>query len=166
MYFLQISKKGYALKQDNRQDEFYGSLYTGGLVEIRQNEMLKTSLAMQALNINWQDFAERKIAAYTSLFSVIKKDFFIIIFYVGFLAAIATTYFSPTLSNGIFLAAYVILASFYLLFKTKSFGIISNKLNKPVPFSMISLYAENDPSRRIAFTVSDVLGRYYLLVED
>ena len=75
-------------------------------------------------------------------------------------------YFFPSMINASIAAVYGTIALYRIFFKTKSFGTVVNKFDKPVPFSMVSLYSLEDPSRRVAFTASDVLGRYYLLVKD
>jgi hypothetical protein len=166
LYTLQVSKKGYTLKQDNPNDEFYGTLYTGQTINVSQNQPVITSIAMQNNDINWQDFAQRKIDAYTSIFGIFKKYSFLILFYLGFAASLASTYHNPTKLSFAITIAYILIAIWKIFFKTTNYGVITNKENKPVPFSMISLYGKDNPNQRIAFTVSDVLGRYTMLVKD
>jgi hypothetical protein len=164
---MNIGRDGYILETSESQDELYGNLYIGKTFEVKSLEdAVKINIAMKATSINWKEFAGRKIETYTSLFSVIKKDSFVILFYTGFIASLVVLYISPSILNGILAAIYTVLLIYRLFFKKKNFGTVLNSLDKPVPFSMISLYGEQEPDRRISFAVSDVVGRYFLLAKN
>ena len=165
-YTLQVTKDKYKLSTKDEIDELHGELYTGKPFAINKGEMVKMSIAMQSTEIDWKEFSQKKIASYSSLWSVIKKDAFAVLFYAGLVTAIIMLYFSPTVLNfGIFLA-YLAMLVYNLFFKTKSFGMVTNQEKKPVPFAVVSFYGEKEPEKRLAFTVSDVFGRYYQLIQN
>ena len=66
--------------------------------------------------------------------------------------------------NGVFFALYVGFVLYQLLGRKKSFGLVSTREDSSlVPFCVIELY--NEQGVRVKFSVSDVLGRYYLLTK-
>ena len=60
---------------------------------------------------------------------------------------------------------YIIFLAYHIIqrfFKGKSYGTLMDQVTgKPVPFAMVSLY--DDSERRVAFAISDLIGRFYLL---
>ncbi|MDX9727322.1 MAG: carboxypeptidase-like regulatory domain-containing protein, partial [Bacteroidales bacterium] len=165
-YSLQASKEKYELSIEEDKDELYGDLYTGKVFAVREGEMAKLNIAMRAPSIDWKEFVQKKLAAYSSLWSVIKKDAFIILFYVGFIASAAILYFNPTVLNLAIILAYLAMIIYSLFFRSRSYGTITNRDGKPVPFAIVSFYGEDDPEKRAAFAVSDVFGRYYQIMEN
>jgi hypothetical protein len=165
-YVLKVSRNNYEIEKGQTQDEFYGDIYDGESFAIIQNEMAKKNIAMKIKDVNWKNFAQRKVAAYTSIFSIFKKNFFIILFYVGFIVTGGAVYISPTVINIVLFVVYGGIVVHHIFFKDKSFGNITDEMNKPIPFAIVSLYDEQEPARRISFAVSDVVGRYYLLAKN
>ncbi len=166
-YTLAIVKKAYELETTNQQDMLYGDLYTNQAISITGDNMKKISLALKNTTLNWQDFAQRKITAYTSNFSIIKRDFFLVLFYTGFVVNTGIAFLFPTKLNLALFSIYLATAIQHLFFKKKAYGLITNAQNKqPVPFTMLSIYNQANPEKRIAFAVSDVLGRYFILTEN
>jgi len=166
-YTLAVNKKDYELEKTNQQDILYGDLYTDQPIKIEGNEMKKISLSLKNTTLNWQDFAQRKIASYTSIFSIIKRDFFFILFYAGFVTNVGIAFLFPTILNISLSLIYLGMLIYHAFFKKKTYGLITNTQNKqPVPFTMVSIYAEGDFQKRVDFAVSDVLGRYFILTEN
>ncbi len=166
-YTFQAARKGYQLRTGDNNDILYGSLYSGQAFEAGGDKVIKLNIALKPVGIDWQKFAQRKINAYASLFSVVKRDAFVILYYTGLVVTALLTYFFPSRLNVVLLLAYIALLAYRIFFKRKSFGTIaSSQTGKPIPFAVISIYDENNPQQRIAFTVSDVIGRYYLLIKN
>ncbi len=166
-YAIMVSCRGYKLNTSSNEDMLYGTTYTGGNINIKEGQIEKINISLTATSINWQNFAKRKIAAYTSTFAIIKRDFFIVLFYTGFVIGLGIALMFPSPLNVVLLAIYLVLLGYQLFFKKNHYGLVKNsQTGKPVPFAMVALYREDDPHRRIAFAVSDVLGRYYLLAEN
>jgi len=165
-YTMRISRQNYTFDRSERESSLYGDLYTGEEIAVTEGQVEKMSIALCSTAINWKDFARRKIAAYTSVFSIIKRDFFIVIFYAGFIISGGIVCMFTTPLNVVIFAVYVCLLAYQLFFKRRSYGMITHaQTGKPVPFAMVAIYNERDPERRVAFAVSDVLGRYYMLAE-
>ncbi|MEI6649915.1 MAG: carboxypeptidase regulatory-like domain-containing protein [Candidatus Moraniibacteriota bacterium] len=166
-YTLRVSRKDYELEKANQQDILYGGLYVGQAITIKENDAVKVSIALRTTSIDWQDFARRKVAAYTSLFSIVKRDAFLILFYAGFVINSGIVYLFPTVLNMVLFAVYLAMLVYLVFFKKKAFGLITSaQTGQPVPFTMLSIYDVAEPQRRTAFAVSDVLGRYFMLVEN
>ena len=166
-YTLVISKKDYELETSDRQDILYGDLYTGQAIEVKENEIIKINISLKSTTIDWQDFARSKITSYTSVFSIVKRDAFLILFYAGFVINAGIAYLFPTPLNIAFFVAYLGMVVYYIFFKKRAYGLVtSSKTRQPVPFAMLSVYDATDSQKRVAFSVSDVLGRYFILVEN
>ncbi|MEI8033754.1 MAG: SBBP repeat-containing protein [Chlorobiaceae bacterium] len=167
-YTLDILKKDYNFEKPiQSEDILYGQLYDGQAIKIEGNEMKQLNIALTTTAIDWQDFARRKITSYTSVFSVVKRDLFLILFYAGFVTNAGIVYLFPTTLNIIFLIAYLGMVVRYIFFKKKAYGLITNiQTRQPVPFAMLSIYDAMNPQRRVAFAVSDVLGRYFMFAKN
>ena len=166
-YTLAIVKKTYELETTKMEDILYGQLYTGQAIKIEGSDMKKINIELKTKAINWQDFAQRKIAAYTSVFSIVKRDFFLILFYAGFAVNLGIAFLYPTTLNIVFFVAYLAMLTYYSFFKKKSYGLVTNtQTSQPVPFAMLSIYDAKDAQRRVAFAVSDVLGRYFMFAKN
>ncbi|HCU71088.1 MAG TPA: hypothetical protein DIC35_05065 [Candidatus Moranbacteria bacterium] len=165
-YSFKVFKKDYELFKDDKTDEFYGDLYDGNTFIIEDGEVAKMSIALKANNIDWQNFSKRKIAAYNSTLSIIKKNIFAIMFYVGFIVSVGLSYISFSFFNGIMVVLYLAMIAYNFFFKTRNYGLITTKTKESIPFAVISLYGENAPQKRLTFSVSDVIGRYFVLVEN
>lgn len=109
-YTLKVSKKGYNLEKSNQQDILYDKLYVGQPIRIEKNDAVKISIALKTTVIDWQDFARRKIASYTSVFSIVKRDVSLVLFYAGFVINAGIAYLFPTTFNIAFFAAYLVMA--------------------------------------------------------
>lgn len=168
VYTLQINKKGYSLSQARERDEFYGELYIGNSFEILKDKIVHVNVAMKNEKAGWRDFSRRKMLAYTSFFSIVKGNVFATLFYVGLFATLVALFLSPStfMFNAVILGFYVIVFVCRLLIKIKNFGMITNSSNEPIPFSVVTLYDERNLEERLFFTVSDVLGRYCLFVDN
>lgn len=166
-YTLVISKKDYELEKNDRQDILYGDLYIGQPIVIRENKLEKISIALKTTTIDWQDFARRKVAAYTSTFSIVKRDLFLVLFYAGFVINSGIAFLFPTILNAILFVIYLGMVIYYLFFRKKAYGLVTNvQTRQPVPFAMMSIYDVMDSQKRVAFAVSDVVGRYFIFAEN
>lgn len=167
-YTLSVSKRGYELETSNSRDILYGELYAGGPVAVEGDGLLGMSIALRSTTVDWRDFARRKVAAYTSAFSAVKRFAFLLFFFVGFAVNAVIAYLYPTTLNTVLFVTYLGMLAYYLFFgNRRRYGLITDsRTGKPVPFTMLSVHSPADPGSREAFAVSDVLGRYFMFVED
>lgn len=166
-YTLSIAKKAYDLETTERQDILYGELYVGQTIEIREHDAVRISIALKTSTVDWQDFARRKIDSYTSAFSVVKRDIFLILFYAGFAINAGIAYLFPTVLNLALFVLYLGMLVYSLFFRRRAYGMVTNaQTRQPVPFAMLSLYDISDSRERVSFSVSDVLGRYFMFVKN
>lgn len=76
-------------------------------------------------------------------------------------------YLFPTTLNISSFTAYLVLAVYYIFFKKRAYGLVTHsQTGQQVPFAMLSVYDATDSQKRVTFSVSDVLGRYFILVEN
>jgi hypothetical protein len=155
----------YAKNFDYTVDPLYGDVYVGEPITIEENKMITINIAMNALNINWEEYAKKKSQVYKGFFSTFKKWLFIIIYYAGFIATVVVTYLYPTVINGILLSLYILLFIYDHFIKKKKYGTVETDKRDPIPFAIVSLYDKNSREKK-SFAVTDVIGRYYLLAEN
>ncbi len=167
-YTLSVAKRGYELETSSPRDVLYGELYVGRPVTVEGDGLLGMSIALRSTTVDWRDFARRKIAAYTSAFSAMKRFAFRSFFSVGFAVNAVIAYLYPTTLNAVLFVAYLGMLAYYLFFgNRRRYGLITDsRTGKPIPFAMLSVHSPADPGSREAFAVSDVLGRYFMFVED
>ncbi|XLQ20730.1 MAG: SBBP repeat-containing protein [Candidatus Moraniibacteriota bacterium] len=164
-YLIHPEKPKYEEDLTHNHDSLYGDVYTGEALTIEENKVLATNIAMNALNINWNEYADKKVKSYTGTFSAIKKWSFIILFYVGFIATAAITYLYPSTLNYIFLSLYMALFIYDNFIKQKKYGTVTKHDKNPVPFAVVSLH-NKETNQKTGFAVTDAIGRYYLLAEN
>lgn len=84
----------------------------------------------------------------------------------GFIASSLIYWASPVSFNLIILFSYFIIFGLkQVIFKQKVFGRIYNKeTGKPIPFVKIKIFFQSLPGQQVASCVSDITGKYYILV--
>ena len=107
------------------------------------------------------------INQYTSLTGKLVKYTLDVVYIAGFIISIYAAVIYPSTINYIILASYFVFLALRIIHKNKKkFGtIISKEDRKPLPFTVVELYDTNN-NQRVNFTVSDILGRYYLLANN
>ena len=163
-YKIDAYKKNYKAFVDKVQDEIYGNLYRGDIIEIKGDEVLHVNLAMKNQTVNWKEYANKKIAEYMSTWSYVKKYLFTTLYFIGFMATVIITFYYPSVFNIILLVINLIFFVAIFLFKRKDHGTVKSKGDKPVPFAVLNLYDDN--GKKDAFAVTDVIGRYYMLADN
>jgi hypothetical protein len=89
-----------------------------------------------------------------------------VVFYVCFAISIIIAMLSPSFFNLSIVVIYLIMLAFNLFSKVKKYGLITKTTGDPLPFTMVSLYTQDQPEERLAFSISDILGRYFVLAKD
>lgn len=164
-YSIQVKKEKYEEDYTNYSDPLYGNVYTGEPILIKDS-VLAVNIAMNAKDVNWQEYSEKKIKNYLGFSSKVKKFIFSAIFFVGLFGSIIILYFYPSLFNFSIAFFYFAIFVYDYLIKEKKYGVITSKKDrKPTPFTVVELH-DPDTEERENFTVSDILGRYYLLANN
>ena len=104
-------------------------------------------------------------ARYHSFFTRVKKYFFVVLYYAGFLATAIITYFFPSAFNITMLVLYVVIFIYQTFFKKKKYGEVSTTAGSPIPFAVVSLHDASTGVKE-KFAVTDGAGRYYMLADD
>ncbi|MEN8252494.1 MAG: fibronectin type III domain-containing protein [Patescibacteria group bacterium] len=165
-YVINVFKKDYELvRNHDGKDELYGDVYSGGDVEVGEDHVMRTNIAMHAKNIDWQEFSEKRQSQFNSKFAVFVKYFSTMMFVLGLSATIIITYFYPSIFNFILLFIYAIILIHRIFFGKKKFGSVATYSGKPIPFAVVNLYDE-DTNEKKKFAVTDSVGRYYLLADN
>ncbi|MEN8252436.1 MAG: carboxypeptidase-like regulatory domain-containing protein, partial [Patescibacteria group bacterium] len=163
-YNIDVYKKDYEMFTEMEKDDLHGELYTGQELRIEGDEILSVNVAMRSTNINWKEYADKKVKEYTSTWSLVKKYLFRTLYVIGLLATIAVTIVQPTTLNIILFVVDVIIFCILIFYKRKDHGTVSTSDDNPVPFAVVNLYDE--AGRKNAFAVTDVVGRYYMLTDN
>ncbi len=164
-YYFQVHKKDFTIVNDIKDDDLYGSVYHGVPVTVAQDTVMITNIAMESLTQDWAVYGQRKAAQYHSAMTIVKKHFFVVLYYAGFLATAVITYFFPSLFNITMLTLYVAIFIYQTFFKKKKYGEVTTAAGAPIPFAVVSLHDAGTGTKE-KFAVTDGAGRYYMLAED
>jgi len=164
MYKIDVYKKDYELYAGEHYDNIYGDMYNGGELNISGETVLSINIAMHSQTINWKEYADKKVAEYTSTWSLVKKYLFTTAYFVGLIATIVITIFYPSMLNIILVIINAIFFIIIYFLKKKDHGTVTMSNKKPVPFAVVNLYDNN--GKKDAFAVTDVIGRYYMLADN
>jgi len=164
MYKIDVYKKDYKAVTDDSADSVYGNLYTGGEVDISGEGVLRENIALRSLAVDWKEYADKKIAAYTSTWALVKKYLFTTFYFVGLIATIVITIFYPSVFNIVLVIINTLFFISIYFYKKKDHGTVMTNNKKPVPFAVVNLYDKG--GKKDAFAVTDVIGRYYMLADN
>jgi hypothetical protein len=164
VYKLGIEKKDYQTFTESVNDDLYGKLYIGKDLVVGGDDVLSVNIALESITINWSEYASEKNKQYSGTWSLVKKYLFTTLYFIGFIITGLITYFYPSIFNIILLGINIIFFIIIFFIKKKSYGTVETKGRSPVPFAVVNLYDENHIKK--AFAVTDVIGRYYMLVDN
>ncbi len=165
MYVMNVFKKNYTLITEMGHDDVYGNLYDGKEIIIKEDQVVLSNIAMKNNAINWQEYADKKSKQYMSKWSIIKKYVFASVYLIGFIVTMVVTLFYPSIFNFIMLGVYIVLFIYQKFFSNKKYGVVETNTGKPIPFALVSLH-NKDTNEKKNFTVTDSIGRYYLLSDN
>jgi hypothetical protein len=164
-YKIDVYKKNYELFTDKSHDDIYGNIYNNGVITVTDDQVLRVNIALHAPNMNWAEYADKKVKAYTGTWSLVKKYLFMSLYIIGFIATIVITIFYPSVINIILVIINTVFFMFIFLFKRKDHGQVVTADKTPIPFAVVSLY-DQETGKKDRFAVTDVIGRYYMLADN
>ncbi len=147
-------------------DEFYRDLYFGDYRNIAEGEIITNNIPMDPENFDWNEFAKNK----KQLFKFYSKkelwisrfsNYFLIF---GFSIAFLALVFSPELYNFLIFGFYIVMFVVRKMrFKLKAQGRAVDKDGSPLSFALVKVYSVLT-NVEIAHKVTDIMGRYHLIV--
>ncbi|PIP26193.1 MAG: hypothetical protein COX31_03610 [Candidatus Moranbacteria bacterium CG23_combo_of_CG06-09_8_20_14_all_40_16] len=165
VYLLKVSRGNYQLDITREFDSLYGQLYVNQPFAISRGQLININVALNLEGFNWREYTQRMIQKYTSKFALLKKYLFNVIYIAGFIYSAVIIYFFPTFLNIAFFILYVALLAYTILNNYQKYGVVVDAdTGQPVPFALVSVH--NQAGERMAFAVTDVLSRYFLLLEN
>ncbi len=163
-FTLRAQKEGYRMEVQKQQDTLYGNVYHGEVLQTQERPMVDMNITLVNENAHWEDAVRNTLKRYMSLSAILRRSLFYFLSFFGFTVSLIATYIETNAFNVTVLVLYFFFF-FWNLLKRKSFGTIkSGEDNSLVPFAIIELYKKGS-DQRVKFVVSDILGRYYLLVK-
>ena len=170
-YRIHASKTHYSfpsLKVSGEKDELYDNVYHGEMLEIGAEEVINVNIPMDPVDIDWNEEAKKEMMKFNPKREIIKKRLATLLFFGGLIMSPIVYWASPNNFNLAIMAVYAgILGLRQVGFKPKNFGRVYDKeTKKPVPFAKVIISYPNRPDQRAAFGVSDITGRYFILVVD
>lgn len=170
-YRVEANKTHYifpSVKVTGKKDELYDNLYYGEMLEIKDETVINVNIPMDPLDIDWNEEIKKKMFKFNPKKEILKKRISSAVFYAGLIISPITYWATPNTLNLVIMLAYLgILILRQTGFKQKNYGRIYDKeTKKPIPFAKVVISYPNLPDQRVAFGVSDITGRYYILVVD
>lgn len=165
-YQIKIKKGQYKIKSQSHHDPVYGEIYDGGFIHMAREGFIQMNIALDSQGFDWDEFSKKVVRRYGSISSIIKKYFLIFLGLVGLAFSVGVAYYNPNIVNYLILAFHCFVIVWQIISRfNKSYGMIKSHVNKkPMPFTIVGLY-DSEGNRKF-FSVSDVIGRYYLLAEN
>ena len=170
-YRIHASKTHYSfpsLKVPGQKDELYDNLYHGEILDITDSGVINANIPMDPVDIDWNEEAKKEMMKFNPKREIFKKRMATILFFGGLLMSPIVYWASPNNLNLAIMIMYAcILGLRQVGFKPKNFGrIYDTETKKPIPFAKVQISYPNRPDQRVAFGVSDITGRYFILVVD
>ncbi|NCU41879.1 MAG: hypothetical protein EOM19_04120 [Candidatus Moranbacteria bacterium] len=163
-FTLRAQKEGYRMEIQKEQDTLYGNVYHGEVLQTQERPMVDMNITLVNEDTHWEDAVRNTLKRYMSLSAILKRSLFYFLSFFGFTVSFIATLIETNAFNVVVLVLYFFFF-FWNLLRRKSFGTIkSGEDNSLVPFAIIELYKKGS-DQRVKFVVSDILGRYYLLVK-
>lgn len=164
-YYFQVHKKDFTVVTDLEHDGLYGNVYRGAPVTVTQDKVIVTNIAMESPTNDWAVYGQRAAARHRTSFAILKKYFFVVLYYAGFIATGIITVLFPSLFNITMLTLYVVIFIYQTFFKKKNYGEVVTATGAPIPFAVVSLH-DMATGTKEKFAVTDGAGRYYMLAND
>jgi len=170
-YRIAANKTNYAfpsIKISGTEDDLYENIYKGELVNVTNSDIIKFNIPMDPVGIDWNEQIKKKIMGFNPRLEIWKKRTLSIFFWSGLFISPVIYWAVPSKLNLGILIFYVFLAGLRTIgFKAKEFGRIYDRNNgKPLPFAKIKvlLRLPGLPEQRLLTSVTDITGKYYILV--
>ena len=164
MVSVNVNQKDYIFPSNTQPSKneqiLYPNTYMGGWVPANHGVM-NLDIPMDP------EKQSRDLPPYFGLVSVSLNNLWVkltdVLFIAGLAFGLSAYYVNPTVVNFIPIILILLTGLLRLFGLTiKSFGITKDRTNnKPMPFGLVTLYSEE--GERVNFTVSDSLGRYFIL---
>jgi hypothetical protein len=167
-YKIEASKTHYSFpsKLNEKRDELYDNLYYGEIISIADSSIVNVNIPMDPTDIDWNEEIKKKIMSFDPNKEIWKKKISRYFFLAGFILSPLVYWITPSPFNlAVIFFYFFILTIQQFGFKQKTFGRIYDKeTGKPMPFAKIKVSFAGDSNQVIATSVSDITGRYYILV--
>lgn len=167
-YRLEVSKTHYSFPStlNTRRDELYDNLYYGEMLYIPDSSIVNFNIPMDPVDIDWNEEIKKKIMTFNPQNEILKKRITQTLFLFGFILSPLVYWITPSPFNlAVIFFYFLVLTLGQFGFKAKTFGRIYDKTTgRPIPFAKIKVSFADTPDQVIATAVSDITGRYYILV--
>jgi len=170
VYTIEAKKTHYRFPSQiikENTDWLYENIYRGEKFVIeRETQVINLNIPMDNFAIDWNELAKTKITQFNPYLEAFKKHLSGVIFYGCFFITLIITIFNPSPLNTGLTISYLVFGFLRIKgFKQKSYGIIYNKeKQQPLPFAKIRAAFPSMKDRTIAHTITDEVGRYYLVI--
>lgn len=166
-YKIEASKTHYSFpsKLKTKRDELYDNLYYGETLDIKSS-IADVNIPMDPMGIDWNEEIKKKIMSFDPNKEILKKRITQTLFLAGFILSPLVYWVTPSPFNlAVIFFYFLVLTLKQYGFRPKTFGrIYGRETGKPMPFAKIKVSFADNPNQIIASSVSDITGRYYILV--
>ena len=167
-YRIEANKTHYSFpsKLNEKRDELYDNLYYGEMINIADSSVVNVNIPMDPQGIDWNEEIKKKIMAFNPTKEILKKRITQTLFLIGFILSPLVYWITPSPFNlAVVFFYFLVLTLGQFGFKPKTFGRIYDKdTGRPIPFAKIKVSFADNPEQIILTAVSDITGRYYILV--
>jgi hypothetical protein len=171
VYKMVANKTNYAFptkKIAGMADDLYDDVYKGELIEIKNADILNLNIPMDPVGVDWNEQIKKKIMNFNPKREILMKKISSALFWSGLIISPIIYWAMPNNLNLGLLIFYLILSVLRVSgFKARTYGRIYDKASgQPIPFAKIKVFLRIPglPEQRLLTAVTDITGRYYILV--
>ncbi|MDP1884665.1 MAG: Ig-like domain-containing protein [Candidatus Moranbacteria bacterium] len=171
LYSVEVQKDGFVFPSRVNKEMFdkdlYKNIYMGGQVHFEADQVINFNIPIDVQGRSLRESSKEKIKAMSLPWKAWLRIIQNVIFVAGFLLAIFNVIYLTSLISIVFFLVYVAVIFYQIFGHQKSYGkLIDKATGEPIPFAVVSIFHPQDPSKKIGFVISDMMGRVYRLIEN
>lgn len=170
-YSVEVQKEGFVFPSRADENSFdknlYQNIYSGGVVNFEAGQVINFNIPIDVEGKSLREASREKIRALSLPWKVWLRALQKILFALGFILVAFKAVYLVSFVSIIFVMIYLALIYQQMFGRQRSFGrLIDKTTGEPIPFAVVNIFHKQDPTRKVGFVISDMMGRVYRLIEN
>jgi len=167
-FILHAEKKGYTFPSKislGSKDQIFDNLYHGEIIKITDpSEVVAPNIPMDSLGYDFNQEAKKKIIKFHPIWEWVVYVGRIILFTFGFLLALISSFYHPSIFNFVILAIYIALTLYQIFWpKKRLWGRVISKITRqPLQDIQLQLSYPQMPGISLGRAETGADGKYFL----
>lgn len=170
-YSVEVQKDGFVFPSKVSEKMFdkdlYRNIYMGGQVHFEADQVINFNIPIDVQGKSLREFSQEKIKSMSLPWKSWLRAIQGAVFVAGFLLTIFNVIYLTSFLSILFALVYLAIIFYQIFGHQKSYGkLIDKTTGEPIPFAVVSIFHPQDPTKKIGFVISDMMGRVYRLIEN